>query len=85
MKTQALVRSLAAPLAGLARAVATAALVGLTSPAVGAEGAIGRALALPKASLLVQEGNKPVIAHGAHCRSLGAQRCHPRRAQSACQ
>jgi D-alanyl-D-alanine carboxypeptidase/D-alanyl-D-alanine-endopeptidase (penicillin-binding protein 4) len=57
--------SLAAPLAGLARAVATAALVGLTSPAVGAEGAIGRALALPKASLLVEEGGKPVIAHGA--------------------
>ena len=54
-----------AHLMDLARTLAAAALVGLASQAVGAEGAVGRALALPKASLLVEEGGKPVIAHGA--------------------
>ncbi len=54
-----------APLASLGRTLSVAALVILGSPALAAEGAVNRALALPKASLLVQEGNKAVIAHGA--------------------
>jgi D-alanyl-D-alanine carboxypeptidase/D-alanyl-D-alanine-endopeptidase (penicillin-binding protein 4) len=54
-----------ATLASLGRTLSVAALVILSYPALATEGAVGRALALPKASLLVQEGNKAVIAHGA--------------------